>query len=237
MDSLNFAQIWDSFTFALQFLPNTLILLVVPFLISLVLGLFIAIIRIWNVPVLAKLFQVLFAIMKGIPVYLLLVVSNLMYILYFDIFMQSLGLPFRRENINVISFAIFILVLAFLPGISEIIRGGLLSVSYGQYEAGYAAGLTRTQTMRRIILPQMVPEIIPGITSTLIGLLKAGALAYTVGVTDIMNAAVRIASRAYDLLEGYIAAAIIYWGLSILIEMIMGQVSKYAGAYQKQLRV
>jgi L-cystine transport system permease protein len=89
--------------------------------------------------------------------------------------------------------------------------------------------------MRRIILPQILPEVLPGMTNLLIALLKAGALSYALGVTDIMNAAVRAASNAYDLLEGYIAAALIYWGLSILIEQGMGLLVRHVGQYQKQL--
>lgn len=235
MGSLNYAQIWDSFRFALGFLPNTLILLAAPFLLCLALGLLVAVVRVWRVPVLAKVFQVALTIVKGIPVYLLLVVSNLMYILYFDRFASWAGWSVRVENINVLYFAVLILTIAFLPGMSEILRGGLLSVPYGQYEAGYASGLTKVQTMRRIILPQMVPEVIPSMTSLMIGLMKASALVYALGVTDIMNAAVRAASNAYDLLEGYIAAALIYWGLSILIERGMGLLAKRVGQYQKQL--
>lgn len=239
MGSLNYGQIWDSFLFAIRFLPNTLILLAAPFFLCAVLGLLVAVVRVWQIPVLARIFQVVLTVVKGVPVYLLLVVSNLLYILYFDSFARWAGWSIRRENINVLYFAVLILTVAFLPGMSEAICGGLLSVSYGQYEAGYAAGLTRMQTMCRIVLPQMLPEVIPGTTNLLIALMKAGALAYALGVTDIMNAAVCAASNAYDLLEGllegYIASALIYWGLSILIERGMGLLAKRVGRYQKQL--
>jgi L-cystine transport system permease protein len=235
MGSLNYAQIWESFVFALQFLPNTLILLIVPFFLCLGLGLLVAIARVWQVPVLAKVLQVVLTILKGIPVYLLLVVSNLLYTLYFDSFASAMGWSLRVQDIDVIYFAIIMITIAFLPGMSELLRGGLLSVPEGQYEAGYASGLSRWQTMRRIILPQMVPEVLPGMTNLLIALLKAGALSYALGVTDIMNAAVRAASYAYNLLEGYIAAALIYWGLSILIERGMGLLVRHVGQYQKQL--
>jgi L-cystine transport system permease protein len=147
----------------------------------------------------------------------------------------ALGWSIRTADINILYFAIAILTIAFLPGMSELLRGGLISVPAGQYEAGYASGLSKWQTMRRIILPQMMPEVLPGMTNLLIGLLKAGALSYALGVTDIMNAAVRAASNAYDLLEGYIAAALIYWALSILIEQGMALLVRHVGKYQKQL--
>jgi L-cystine transport system permease protein len=235
MGSLNYTQIWDSFVFALHFLPNTLLLLVVPFFLCLVLGLLVAIARVWQVPVLAQVLQVVLTLLKGIPVYLLLIVSNLLYTLYFDKMAAALGWSIRTDDINILYFAIAIITIAFLPGMSELLRGGLMSVPAGQYEAGYASGLSKWQTMRRIILPQMVPEVLPGMTNLLIALLKAGALSYALGVTDIMNAAVRAASNAYNLLEGYIAAALIYWGLSILIEQGMGLLVRRVGKYQKQL--
>jgi L-cystine transport system permease protein len=235
MGSLNYAQIWDSLVFALRFLPNTILLLVIPFFLCLALGLLVAIARVWRVPVLARVLQVILTLLKGIPVYLLLVVSNLLYTLYFDKMAAALGWSIRTEDINILYFAIAILTIAFLPGMSELLRGGLISVPAGQYEAGYASGLSKWQTMRRIILPQMMPEVLPGMTNLLIGLLKAGALSYALGVTDIMNAAVRAASNAYDLLEGYIAAALIYWALSILIEQGMALLVRHVGKYQKQL--
>lgn len=234
---MNYAQIWESFTFALEFLPNTLIMVFGTFVLLLFFGLLVAIVRVWKVPVLARFFQVLVTLIKGTPVYLLLIVSNLLLVLYFDTFAIWAGLSIRLADVNLVLAATLLMTFAFLPSMSELLRGGLLSVSYGQYEAGYAAGLTRMQTMRRIVLPQMVPEVIPAMTNMLIGLLKASALTFTLGVTDLMNAALRAAKASYDLLEGYIAAAILYWGLSIIIEVVMGQLSKRVGTYQKKLSV
>jgi len=231
--SLNYSQIWDSFKFALQFLPNTFILLFAPLAICLFFGTIFAVIRLWKVKVLAPIITVIFTIVKGIPVYLLLVVSNIIYIIYFDSFAESIGLSISTADIDPKWFAVFILSFSFMPGVSEMIRAGLISVGEGQFEAGYAVGLTRIQTLRRIIFPQMIPEIMPILTSTMINLVKAGALAYSLGVVDVLNAAVRAASNAYDLLEGYIAAAIIYWGLSIIIELVMGYASKRVGTYRK----
>ncbi|MGN0513264.1 MAG: amino acid ABC transporter permease [Lachnospiraceae bacterium] len=232
---MNYAQIWTSFTYALQFIPSTLILLFVPLFFGLVFGFIIAVIRVWEVPILARTLQVILTIFKGIPIYLLLVAANLLYVLYFDTFAEWLGISARISNTNIIHLANFLLTLCFLPGISELIRGGLISVNKGQYEAGYASGLTKIQTLRRVIIPQAIPEIIPGLTGTMLAMLKASALAYCVGVTDIMNAAVRVASNSYDFLEGYIAAAIIYWGLGIVIEKAMGLIAKKTERYNKKL--
>ena len=237
MRNFNFSQIWESFIFAVQFLPQTLLLVFVPFLFCLFFGLLIAVIRTWRIPVLSQVLQVVVTIVKGIPVYLLLIVSNLLYILYFDKAAAFLGLPFRTANINILYFAMFILIFSFTPGISEIWRGAMLAVPLGQYEAGQAAGLTRLQILRRIVLPQTIPEVIPGMTSMLIGLLKASALAYMVGVTEILNASIRAASISYNLLEGYIAAAIIYWALSIGIEKGMSVLAQHVGKFRKPLSV
>lgn len=232
---MNYSQIWESFCFALRYVPTTLILLFVPLAFCIIFGVIIAVIRLWKVPVISKILQVLLTIFKGIPIYLLLVAANLLYVLYFDKFAAWLGISARVANSNIIHLAIFLITICFLPGISEIIRGGLLSVNKGQYEAGAAAGLTKLQTLRRIIFPQVIPEIIPSLSGTMMSMLKASALAYCLGVTDILNASIRVATKSYDFLEGYIAAALIYWGLSIIIEGAMSLVNRKVSRYQKKL--
>lgn len=230
-----YSQIWSSFCFAVQYVPTTLILLFVPLFFCTLLGFLIAVIRVWKVPFLGRFLQAVLTVFKGIPVYLMLVAANLLYILYFDRFAEAIGISVRTSNINIIHLANILLTLCFLPGMTEIMRGGLLSVPEGQYEAGFAAGLTRIQTLRRVIVPQMIPEILPSLTTMMLSMLKASALAYCLGVTDILNASLRVATKSYDFLEGYIAAAIIYWGLSIVIELVMGLISRHVTRYQKRI--
>ncbi|PST48917.1 amino acid ABC transporter permease [Bifidobacterium callitrichos] len=233
--NLDTRQIWDSFLFALSFVPQTLVLTFVPFLVTLVLGGLIAIIRVLKIPVLAQLLTIVVAVFKGIPIYLFLIFSFLLMTMYFNPFMESLGSPIRQKNVSPLLFAAVILSIAFTPAMSDVLRGAILSVDQGQYEAAATAGLTTGQTFRRIIIPQVVPAAIPNVTNMLIGIMKGSALGYSVGVTDVLSASIRDASAAYDIIEAYIAAAVIYWAMSIIIERLMGLLARHAGRFRNTI--
>lgn len=211
-------MIWESLISGIHYIPQTLLLVFAPYAISFVLGLIIALVRYLHVPVLSPILTVVVTVVKGIPVYLLIVLSDLLLTLGFDSFAQSVGWSLRVANINILAFAIIVLSIGFTPYLSEALRGALNSVPQGQYEAGYAIGLTRLQIIRRVVIPQMIPTAMPQMTSLVIALMKASALTYTIGVMDILNASIKPAIQGYDLLEAYIAAGAIYWVLGIILE-------------------
>ena len=117
-------------------------------------------------------------------------------------------------------FVIMALTLLYSAQLAEIIRSALAAVGPGQYEAGIASGLSPFMTMVRIVIPQAFVIAIPNLGNSLIALLKEGSLAYTIGLIDMMGSGNLIISRNYGAyaLETYIALAIIYWGLTLLIE-------------------
>mgnify|MGYP004682190209 FL=1 len=100
-----YSQIWSSFCFAVQYVPTTLILLFVPLFFCTLLGFLVAVIRVWKVPFLGRFLQAVLTVFKGIPVYLMLVAANLLYILYFDRFAEAIGISARTSNINIIHLA------------------------------------------------------------------------------------------------------------------------------------
>jgi len=119
-----------------------------------------------------------------------------------------------------IIFVIIALSLLYSAQLAEIIRSALISVGKQQYEAGLTCGLSPFQTMVRIIIPQAFVVALPNFGNSLIALLKEGSLAFTVGLIDVMGKGNLIISMNYGgyALETYIALAIIYWTLTILIE-------------------
>lgn len=228
-------QFVDSIVAASHFIPQTLLLVAVPFAVSIVVGFVVAVIRVWRVPVLAPVLQVLTTIIRGIPVYLLLVIANLLYDLYFDAIAEHFGWAARKSDSGLLNLSIVIMSIAFIPAAAEFLRGALLAVPASQYEAGYASGLTRLQILRRIVIPQMIPEAIPSISNMLISLIKASALTSAIGVMDILNESIRSASYNYNLLEAYLAAALLYWGLAVGIELLMKAAELRAGRFKKAL--
>lgn len=203
---------------AIKFLPVSLILAFIPLLVGIVLGTFIAIARVFKVKVIWKLCQIYVVIIKGIPVVLLLLIMYFGLIQGFDGLAVLFHLRIRSKDINLIYIAIIAFSINAIATISEIIRGGLLSVDKGQYEASYSVGMTKTQTLWRIVLPQIFPVAVPMLCSSFIGLFKGSSVAFLISVTDVMNGALITATGNYLFLEAYVAAAIVYWVVCIIIE-------------------
>ncbi|URZ18400.1 amino acid ABC transporter permease [Clostridium felsineum] len=207
---------------ALKATPTTLLLTIVPFIIGLIFGTLLAVFRIFKIKVLAKISQIYVVIIRGIPIVLLLLIVYFSTNQIIDVFGKRLHLKIRFKDINTIYIAYVALSLYAIAAIEEVVRGAFLSVGKGQFEASYSVGLTRIQTVRRIIIPQALPIALPTLCSTVIGLIKGSSLAYMVAVIDLLNAAIITANANYKFLEVYVAAAIIYWGLTIVIEGISG---------------
>ena len=94
--------------------------------------------------------------------------------------------------------------------ISEIIRGGIISVGKGQTEAALAIGMTRGKLMRRIILPQALRVIVPPLGNEFIALLKYSSLAFTISYVELLDAATRIYTANFKVIELLFTASIWY---------------------------
>lgn len=107
--------------------------------------------------------------------------------------------------------------------ISEIIRSALNSVDNGQFEAAVSMGMTKSQTMTRIILPQALRIAIPPLGNTFINLIQGTSLTFMLGLQDIMAVAKMSAASTYRFFETYMAVGIIYW----IITTIASKGNKY----------
>ena len=110
--------------------------------------------------------------------------------------------------------------------VSEIIRGGILSIDKGQTEAGRSLGLNGRQTMTNIIIPQAVKNIFPALCNEFIVLIKETAIVGYVGLMDIQKAADFIKSATYKPFMPLIASAIIYFVIVKILTIILGKVEK-----------
>ena len=106
---------------------------------------------------------------------------------------------------------------------AEIIRGGLLSVDKGQKEAAISIGVSKFQTMKEIIVPQAFISIFPSLGNALVGTIKNTAVAFTIGVVEILSQAKIAAAIGYNFMEAYIAAGIVYWLLIVCVDLIQKQ--------------
>lgn len=120
--------------------------------------------------------------------------------------------------------------------ISEIMRGGIISVGKGQTEAALAIGMTRGKLMRRIILPQALRVIVPPLGNEFIALLKYSSLAFTISYFELLDAATRIYTANFKVIELLFTASIWYLVLTtvftffqILLERRLGKGRGQAG--------
>lgn len=114
--------------------------------------------------------------------------------------------------------------------VSEIIRAGINAVDIGQTEAGRSLGLSSTETMRLIIMPQAVKNILPAIGNEFISLLKETSVIGYIGVTDLTKAAERVMSRTMDAYFPYLSIAAMYLimvcGLNFIFKKLEKRLAK-----------
>ena len=112
---------------------------------------------------------------------------------------------------------------------AEIVRSGIMSISAGQMEAGRSLGLNYSQTMRFIIIPQAVKNILPALGNELITLVKETSIVTTIGLNDVTKGAQIIVSNTYETMVAYVSLAVIY----LVIVLVL---TKLLGIFERRLR-
>ena len=110
--------------------------------------------------------------------------------------------------------------------VAEIIRGGIMSIDNGQFEAGRSLGFNYVQTMRFIIIPQTVKNVLPSLANEFIALLKETSVAGYVAVQDLTKAGDIIRSRTYSPFMPLIAVALIYLVLVMFFSWLVGKLER-----------
>jgi len=157
--------------------------------------------------------QVYLTVIRGTPMMVQLM------IMYFVIFASS------RHSVAVATLAFGINSGAY---VAEIVRGGM-SVDAGQMEAGRSLGMNYTQTMRHIIIPQAIKNILPALGNEMITLLKDTSLMTVTGAKDLMKAAQSVTAVTYQPLMPYVSIAVIY------LVCVMA-LSKALAVFERRLR-
>lgn len=223
----------ESLISGISYLPKTLLLVVVPLLVGTLVGTLIALARVYRVPILGKLLAAFVTIYQGIPVVVALMIYNLLFNMKFNDIAAFLHLSVTVRDVDIIWVGIFAMTMLSIVIISDIIRGALLSVDYGQLEAGLSVGMTRWQAIRRIILPQMVPVALPGMTNAVIMLIKSSSIVMMVGICEVLMGATIPSSKTYTFFEGYLAAAVIYWLAAIVVEALSHPLNRHFARFKK----
>lgn len=155
------------------------------------------------------------------------------------LFIVFYGLPKFMEaefgiDMDNLSRAIFVIItftLLFGAYVSEVFRSAYETVDRGQYEAAVTIGLSPEQAFFRVMLPQAAVIALPNFGNSVINLMKESALAYTIGLIDLLGRTNLIISKNYGAygVELYVACLLIYWALSFLIEHAFLRMESYLG--------
>jgi cystine transport system permease protein len=191
----------------------TIPLTLISFLVGLVIAIFVALIQVANIKVLKQIVQVYVWIFRGTPMLV-------------QIFIIFYGLPKVGIILDPLPSAIIAFSLNVGAYTSETIRAAILSVPKGQWEAGYAFGMTFSQVFRRIILRQAVKVSIPPLSNAFIGLVKDTSLAATVTLSEMFMVTQRIVAFRYEPLLLYIELAVIYLALCSVLNILQKYLEK-----------
>ncbi|WP_330205760.1 amino acid ABC transporter permease [Pseudomonas sp. AM14(2022)] len=149
--------------------------------------------------------------------------------LLIQILLIYLGLPQLGVVPGAMVAGIIALSLNYGAYLSEIFRAGILGVPYGQREASLALGMRESVIFWRITLPQAMRTIIPPTTNQFISMLKDSSLISVMGVWEVMFLAQSYGRSSYRYIEMLTTAAIIYWLMSIGLELIQARMERYYG--------
>ncbi len=110
--------------------------------------------------------------------------------------------------------------------VSEIIRGGILSVDRGQTEAALSLGFSKSKTMRIVILPQAIKHIIPALGNEFVTMIKETSIFMYLGIAELMYMASMVKAGTYAVKETYIVVAILYFVLTFPTAKLMGALER-----------
>nr|WP_315257891.1 amino acid ABC transporter permease [uncultured Duganella sp.] len=174
---------------------------------GLLIGFPVAVLRMLPYRLLAWPANVYVSLMRGTP----LLVQ--MFVIYYGL--PSVGIEFSPVTAGIL--ALSLNSGAFL---SESLRGAIASVSKGQWAASYSLGLGYWRTLYYVVLPQALRVAVPAMSNTLISLIKDTSLVSVITLTELMLSTKEVISTTFQPLPLYLAAAAIYWMLSLLFEAL-----------------
>jgi polar amino acid transport system permease protein len=204
----------------------TLELTVTAMVIGVVLGVILALMRLSANPVLSTASWIYIWLFRGTPVLVQIIFFYNIAAIYPSI---DLGIPFGPSFVHInandfiTAYVAAMLALGLNEGayMSEIVRAGIISVDEGQFDAAKAVGMTRGQTMRRIVLPQAMRVIIPPTGNETISMLKYTSLASAIALQELLYSAQLIYDANYKIIQLLIVASI--WYLVCTTVLSIGQ--------------
>lgn len=203
-------------------LEVTVSLFFVVLVLSLPSGIFLAMLRLSPLTIVRRIVEFYVYIMRGTPLML-----QILFIYYGLPFIPYIGVQLDAPTAAVISF-----VLNYAAYLCEIFRGGIQSIPKGQYEGAKVLGFTYAQTMRKIILPQVIKRVLPPLANETINLLKDTSLVYILAMNDVLRITRGIVQRDFDT-SAFIVAGVFYLIMTFVLTNIFNYLEKRYAVYDE----
>jgi polar amino acid transport system permease protein len=215
----------------LRGLENTLILTVLSMVIGVAGGVLLAVMRLSPNPLASGAAALYIWLFRGTPLITQLIIWNFLGLFYPRL---GIGIPFGPTLVSTDTNGLITPFVAALLGLglneaaymAEIVRGGILSVDEGQLEASSALGMSRGQTLRRIILPQAMRVIIPPTGNETIAMLKTTSLVIVIGYFELMTSVQQIYAQNFRIAPLLIVAALWYLLLTSILTVVQTWIEK-----------
>lgn len=205
----------------LEGLKTTLGVFLVTLIASLPLSIVVAKLRMSKNKIVSVIIGIYIYIMRGTPLLL-----QLMFIFFGFYYVPYIGYAFSRTQAVFIAF-----ILNYTAYFAEIFRGGINSIDTGQYEAAEVLGLSRTHTFIRIILPQVIKNVLPSIGNEVITLVKDTSLVYILGASDILKAAKSVSNK-YSAFSPYIYVGLVYLAITAVLTKTLDKIEDKYNYYR-----
>ena len=179
-----------------------------------VLGILLSQILIRRIPVLRQIARIFISFIRDTP----LLVQMMLCYYGFPVILGLIGIDASRWDRLVFAFLAYGLNQAGF--LAEMFRGATEAIPIEQTEAAISVGLTRFQTFRRIIFPQMLRIVLPAFGNDFVGLFQGTSLVYLLGVMDVMGRARTVGTSSGHFLEPYLAALVLYVVISIILTFL-----------------
>ena len=207
-DFFNFSFLPKYGTAFVRGIEYTLLLAVVSVLLAVIPALLLALMRLSKVKPVRWLSGAYIAVFRSTP--MLVQLSIIYYGLFYAISLPRLTL-FGFVDISRFIPGVVALALNSSAYVAEIFRAGILAVDKGQMEAARSLGLSNWQSMRLVVLPQAIKNVLPALANELVTMVKESSICSVLGMAEIMSTAQAVAGNSYITLSPYVLAAIIYF--------------------------
>lgn len=222
--SLDFSFLSEYYPLYISGTKNTILLSIVSVLLGTLLGTGLALMKLCKNKVLRGISIAYIEFMRGTPLLIQLFI-------FYAAVLPAIGVSSRGSTIfggDFIGFLACIIALSLNSGayVAEIVRAGIESIDKGQMEAARSLGMTQYQTMRYVILPQAIKNILPALGNEFIVVIKESAIVSVIGIQEIMFNAGTIRAATFNPFPPLIFAALIYFVITFSLSKVLGAVER-----------